>query len=533
MRCWPKVALRSFLFGSLAVIACAGPPFVSGGEAGSGQGGASGAPQVGEGGRGGTAAQGGTAASAGGNETGELGGQGGQGGENGESCDPSSSPELEPCLLTDERAVFVSPDGDDAGAGTREDPVRTLTVGILRAARERRIVVACAGVFRSPLRVMTALRLYGGYTCDGTWAPSNQRTVVQPTPGEPALTLDRVDSEVVIEGFEFRARVPDDPPAGASAIAAIVSNAERLVLRNALFVAGNGANGESAGAPMDFATQAARGRQGSGRFGGEPVSCACQVGEGSRGGGGGQGADAVGAATAGMPGSPSYDDEGGVGGVPGRACEDGGSGKRGSDAPSSSAIETGAKMLGEWDAEARRWIPGSGARGADGLPGEGGGGGRGGPAVDLEPDGWGGGGGACGGCGGRGGGAGGGGGASIGLLVLDSNLSFQSGAIVTGDAGAGGAGAPGQNGQEGGEPGPNVGTSCPGGSGGRGSNGAPGGGGAGGIAVGILSLGGGTLTLSESVTIELGSFGPGGVGGDATVDVDDGIDGRAELILEL
>ena len=247
-------------------------------------------------------------------------------------------------------------------------------------------------------------------------------------------------------------------------------------------------------------------------MGGGQKTCTCQGPLMSIGGIGG--APVVG----GQPGSNGFPDLGaGQGGTP-NACSSGGGGNDGADAAPASAA-AGAEKPGTVDSSG--WHPQSGEDGVVGQPGQGGGGG-----ASRNESGHGGGGG-CGSCGGNGATKGFGGGASIGLLAFESDVALENVNLIANDAGNGGDGKAGQPGQQDVGAGGNAISalnSCDGGTGGRGGNGGASGGGAGGISVGIVWAGEAAPSQLE-VTIEVGTAGEGGIGGEPGVN--DGTPGVA------
>jgi hypothetical protein len=495
-----------------------------GGVAGSG-GNTTGGTPSGAGGINGTS----TTGSAGMDGTGGVadGGEGGTGGM-GEDCDTTASPSDEPCLVSDDLSVFVSPDGDDDDDGTMDEPVESFARALELAAEDDKLVVACSGEYDEQIVIDDEVRIYGSFDCEDDWtyAPGEPSVVA---PGEPgyALRIDGVDGEVVVEDVELVALDGEEP--GESSVAGFVSESSDVTLRRVRLEAGSGVDGEDGElvpfAPGDFPDEPAlRGNavpSGDMSLGGPEKVCACPGGTTSTGGKGG---DAATGGNSGEDGLPNHEDPGGEGGTPGSCAT--GLGTDGANAPDAPPAD-GAMTLGVLTSNG--WAPASGEDGETGQPGQGGGGG----ASALVAGQGGGGGGGCGTCGGAGGPGGQGGGASIALLVFESSVTIEASELVAGDAGDGGAGAEGQDG-DGDNPGSfgNGGTpgGCPGGTGGLGGNGASGGGGAGGISAGIVWKGETEPSVDDNTAIQVGDAGEGGEGG-APGD-NDGIDGEAVTIIE-
>jgi hypothetical protein len=471
-----------------------------------------GASNAGTPGSGGSAGDGTAGTPQGGAEGGASGGEAGSGGEGGAVpiCDPSKAPSAEACLVSDEFAVFVSPLGNDEGTGAKGDPVLSIASAITMAAEQQKIVVACStndAVFTVPLELTgeVTARVYGGFDCDD-WTHGDVRTLIAPEAKGPALKLDTVSGALEIEDFEFRARDAEDGN-GESSVGAVISDTKGVTLRRVTIAAGKGGKGADGQTLAAFPSAAPDGHEAEGEAGGGPRTssqCGCETS-------GGQGGNAE-TGINGDPGLPDYG--GGQGGLGGGECDNG---KAGKAAPATEP-GSGASLLGVLSGT--EWQPSSGTGGGGGKAGQGGGGGGG----EGESPGGAGGGGACGGCGGDGGNPGGGGGASIGLILVESAVTFEETSVVTDDAGQGGKGAAGQEGQKGGDGGLQSAGGCPGGRGGDGAPGGSGGGGAGGLSAGIV-YSGGTAPNVLGVSFDIGMMGLGGDGG--TPNENDGVDGKA------
>ncbi len=108
-----------------------------GGQGQAGSSGKGGGTAVGSGGEKGLAGDGGseTAGNAG------AAGAAGAGGAEAAPCDPALSPRDEACLVSDEYAVFVSPQGTTTGTGGQAEPLSTITQASQLAAEKNKIVV--------------------------------------------------------------------------------------------------------------------------------------------------------------------------------------------------------------------------------------------------------------------------------------------------------------------------------------------------------------------------------------------------------
>lgn len=449
------------------------------------------------------------------------GGVGGAGGGVPASCVPSEAGEP----VAGDCGVFVSSSaGDDANAGTKEAPVRTLAAAVGVAAAAGKPIYACAEELleNGGVTVPAGLSIYGGLDCAKAWVyAGGARTVVTAPADVIPLRLSGGEGSIRLEDLHVVAA-----PAAAfsgSSIAVVVDGVPATFVRSIL-EAGDGMAGENA-AP--FGLPAATGTAGA--SGGAACSAATVAGalgptnacsdEDSVGGDGGNGLGNSGGP--GFSGLPSYEMNGGEGESLVSECEPGASGKDGMDGVA------GADGAGLGAIDSTGFAGVAGADGAPGKVGQGGGGGGGskggtgaGACMAGGPGGGASGGsGGSGGCGGAGGKGGGYGGSSIALVSLNAMLSFEDTELRAKNGGAGGMGGSGQVGGKGGvggSGGMSVGllkAGCAGGAGGNGGEGGPGGGGAGGHSIGIAFKG--AAPPAEGLVVTVGSAGLGGGTADA------------------
>ncbi len=423
--------------------------------------------------------------------------------------------------------VYVSPLGsDETGDGTIAAPFKTLANGISVAAGRDKVVRACAdaGSYGEKLDMAafgSGMSVEGSYKCaDFSFDASLRARVVAPT--SAGHRMYRVES-ARIAGFELES--PDATQAGGSSIALTIKESSGIELHDVVLVAGtgeDGASGASGGASpaQSGTTGTSGGKAKAGTInvvnpGGAGVTTTCNGSVVSTSGAGGYGG-AYNNYTWGGDGLASPDVGGGYAGARKKlhsdVCGNGGGGENGS----SGGNGTGGKHSG-WTFGDGTFQGSSGANGTAGKPGAGGGGGGGARVPDNYAtwnNGASGGAGGSGGCGGLAGAGGQGGGASLGIVMIDSEVSI-SGAITVSTSGAGGAGGTGQTGGAGGGAGPggadastanpdsnDDGTpGCAGGIGGDGGNGGNGGGGAAGPSVGIAYTG--TAPALGDVTFNL------------------------------
>jgi hypothetical protein len=418
--------------------------------------------------------------------------------------------------------VFVAPAGDDAAAGTKLAPVRTLARAIELAADKGR-VFACVGSYpESELSVPAGISIFGGLDCANEWGWTAVPSLIV---AEGRGVIFRGEGTSVAEDLEIDVAAVE--LAGASAIGVWIDTAV-VVLRRVRIDAGPGRPGLS---PMPFAAPAAAGVVGDAGFDAycweDPApgtslsttnpSCIATVGGA---GGVSSGPDAASKGTGGLPFS--------LGGEGGRGCstnyswgcQDGVAGlvgSRGGDG-------VGGAGIGTFDLD-EGWRGPHGTHGDPGGVGGGGGGGGGdcgdygGLGCESVTYGGAGGGGGAGGCGGSGGLAGGSGGSSFGIIVQGGSVQTIDVDVNTGDAGDGGDGIAGQLGGQGLGGGSGGSGACHGGSGGDGGAGGAGGGGGGGSSIGVMVLSAEWID-GPGTSIEFGAAGAGGDGGTEDVDID-------------
>lgn len=447
------------------------------------------------------------------------------------SCDPSKNS----VAIADSCGVFVSPSGDDANAGTKERPVKTIGA----ALGKRAAIYACAGTtaFNEMLTVTAGATIYGGLDCSSwSYVGATTKTIVTAGAGQVPVTLAMGTGTRLVDLHVLAADVSTMSD-GTSSIA-VVANGATAELDGCVIEA----QGAAVGAPGTGYTSAAQ----AGMMGlpgadactasitlpGNSVSSGCGTPDSTSGLGG------IGAMTSGGNGSngqPGTTANGGTG-EGSAVCTPGTVG----DAGMTGASGVGATALGS--------VAGgtyAGAAGADGMPGTlgqgggGGGGAMGGTGASQctmasTAGGASGGSGGSGGCGGTGGNGGKPGGSSIALVDLGATLTMSNVTIKAGNGGNGGAGGLGQNGGAGGMPGPggtvpngvNLHAGCQGGPGGSGGNGGQGGGGRGGHAIGI-GYTGATAPSTKNVTFVKGTAGAGGTGDDSNGNMGSGAAGVA------
>ncbi len=161
-------------------------------------------------------------------------------------------------MLDDAYGVFVASAADldgggpaseagiAAGDGTAQHPFATIAQGLANLGRKTRVYV-CNGTYREPVRITTAVSVYGGLSCAGAatagriWSYAGQSAQVTSPSPTYALSVAGVDGgSVTIEDMSFAS--PDATEPGSSSLAALIASST-VDLRRVTLRAGHGANG--------------------------------------------------------------------------------------------------------------------------------------------------------------------------------------------------------------------------------------------------------------------------------------------------
>jgi hypothetical protein len=460
---------------------------------------------------------------------GEASGGGGGGGSTPERCVPSKSGEA----VNDGCGIFVAASGNDAAAGTKGAPLKTIQQAVARAQQQgaARGVYACAQAFEGEVELPGGVALFGGLDCSNGWGwiGDNEKTTLTAPEGEIPLVMRGGDGALRVEDVHVTARAIDpsnEAARGRSSIAALAEDVAVEMARCTLEAgdAADGTDGEAYEEPALAGEQGNPGREAcSGEFvvpgGVKRNTCGTPDDQSDDSVGATGGVGQLDSGGDGSAGTPAGAVNGGLGENL-AICTAGTAGAEGAEGePGPSATGLGAlSSSGYTGLSGRPGTPGTTAQG-----GGGGGGAKGGAAANqctpASAGGASGGSGGPGGCGGKGGHPGGPGGASIALVSLDATLTFDDVSLKTGRGGRGGNGGPGQEGGNGGIGGlggtapegtVNLKAGCAGGPGGKGGNGGIGGGGIGGHSLGIAFRG--TPPPASGLAITTGEPGNGGNG---------------------
>jgi len=509
-----RILLTSFLAFSVGLMACGShkdsgysPNSIGngGGSAASGNGGSSAS------GNGGSSASGnGGSSASGGSGTGGISNFGG----GGPGCDGTKHPNEDACVIHEDYAIFVSPNGEDLnGEGTRSKPYKSFDYAMKEAhlAGKRLYACATAGAYDGAIAVESfndGLEIYGGFDCT-TWNYSAATKTKLTGPATGVVQISSLTKGVTMEDFDITAK--DATGAGTPSLGLVASNSQNVVLRRLKITAGQGTAGLNGYSTPGIAKNGEKGYPGqascnSPPLGGGSSASGCGTND-SMGGPGGSGGTGTNPATYGEDGKPAAN--GGIGGDGAHyqlgnpvSCTNGQPGKNGAAGPDGNGGKTPGKLV------PGGWIPATGGFGGDGQDGGGGGGGGGALAPSQcsiggpnPATGASGGGGGSGGCGGIGGEGGQGGGASIAFVSYQSTVTLENVDLVASSGGKGGNGGKGQSagaGQPGGAGGSGA---CSGGTGGNGGKGGNAGGGAGGPSIGVAYAGTKPVRTGGSIKI--------------------------------
>ncbi len=460
-------------------------------------------------------------------------------------------------VISDKCGVFVQIDAAAGGTGSSAKPYKSIQEAIAAASGKNVYVCKSADpkmVFSEAVTIQDPVAVYGGFDCKSGWkfhaadrsaltAPVNViplsisaqgvtianlaiTTAQASGPGKSSVAVLASAATVTFDACDIEAKdgVPGaDGDPGAPLMGGNVPPA----------TAGTpGANGTLACADLDM-----NGTPDTTLAGGVgPMnSCATDPSVGGDGGSSKQ--------SNGNPGTPGVTGAFGANGIgqpvsgvwscsgaePNGGGDAGDVGKDGDPGPA-------GKGIGKLVATGYQGTDGtSGKAGTSGQGGGGGGGAKGGMAIcsgGKPGAGASGGGGGAGGCGGGGGKGGAAGGSSIAIASLGSKVTLKDSSLKTGNGGAGGKGGDLQSGGDGGNPGAGQAgsngssSSCDGGKGGTGGKGGPGGGGQGGHSIGIAYVGTAPTQVGK-VVVKVGNLGAGGLGGNASIQMNDGDHGAA------
>src|SRR5215831_2189717 len=139
------------------------------------------------------------------------------------------------------RAVFVAPDGDDAGPGTMAQPKKTLRAAIQAAMAQSppKSVYIGDGEYFESVVVPDGVSLYGGYHRSLGWMRNDEPAIVH---GE-AIAMAAIDITRPTTIDHVTVLASDQTTAGRSSIGLLALRAHALTFRKGTLTAGAGAPG--------------------------------------------------------------------------------------------------------------------------------------------------------------------------------------------------------------------------------------------------------------------------------------------------
>ncbi|MDB4946158.1 MAG: Glycine-rich cell wall structural protein precursor [Labilithrix sp.] len=207
-----------------------------------------------------------------------------------DGCDAAAEPKDAPKCVVNDFGVFADANGNDANAGTKESPVKTITAALGKLAGKTRVYV-CEGTYAEHVKLTTAVSVYGGFACSG-WDYTGAKPKVAPTDAGYAVEVEKVASAVEIVDVSFTSAAGTE--AATSSVAAFVKGSPSLTLRRVALTAGKGFAGKSPAKAADGALMSSMptassldGNKGDAANGGLAQLCTCVGGGTSKGGGGG------------------------------------------------------------------------------------------------------------------------------------------------------------------------------------------------------------------------------------------------------
>jgi hypothetical protein len=422
-------------------------------------------------------------------------------------------------------AVFVAANGRPEGTGTKEDPVDSISLGLVIAANQRATqVLVSQGSYDDQVFVVPGISLYGAYSRADGWARDFDAFESRINGRPRALVVQNINRATEVQGFTLAGANASAQGESSYAVYAIDIARNMFVLSNNLVIGGNGAVGANSGNGVrgDSGTAGGNG-PGASATGGAAGGSTCSPGGGGGGGGfngSNSGAGARGASALGGSG----------GGAVGTGCDN--DGPSGNNGGTGGPGGHGAGGNGSGRVQGDLWVGTPGSTGRTGVHGGGGGGAAGGGGTtsctscgvpcdllfgcvcnaDRGGAGGGGGGAGCGGGGGLGGHAGGG---AFGIFLVRADITLRTNEVRAGNGGTGGRagnGASGGAGAGGGTGGNGADDAGEGGRGGRGGNGGlggNGGGGSGGVSYALYTADANPIVDPDNLLVA-GAGGPGG-----------------------
>src|SRR5581483_8717479 len=143
-------------------------------------------------------------------------------------CDLSVEPMNSPKCVDDTVGVFVSPTGKPTGAGTKADPVDTITTALTKLGAKPRIYV-CNGDYKDSAVVAVPVAIYGGFAWPRWAYEMGKRPKITGTMASFAVKLDGAMG-VTMTDLELYGK-DGAPNSGESSVALFSNQATATLVR--------------------------------------------------------------------------------------------------------------------------------------------------------------------------------------------------------------------------------------------------------------------------------------------------------------
>ena len=203
-------------------------------------------------------------------------------------CDIGRDAKDSPACVTEVLGVFVSGSGNDASAGSRSAPLKTIGAAVKMAASVKKPrVYVCEGEYQDPVTLdaqADGVSVYGGWSCADFDYTGGLVKIAPRAPGV-ALTVSGWTRGGTFADLSVVANDGEKP--GDSSIAVVVADAQSVVLRRLSAKAGIGQSGIDAAPIADYAGPAVSGKPATLGGPGTKTSVTCDNGCGTSVGGAG------------------------------------------------------------------------------------------------------------------------------------------------------------------------------------------------------------------------------------------------------
>ncbi len=151
-------------------------------------------------------------------------------------------PAPKPDELTEPFGIFVTTTGAPDGAGTRADPLSTMSAGITKAKTEKKRLYVCAGTYAEALTLEDGVSVVANLDCTTptAWKLGGAHAVLA-SPTSPALIARNIRTPTRVDGLDVLA--PAGTEAEPSSIAFLAVDAVQLTLTTGKLEAQAGRNG--------------------------------------------------------------------------------------------------------------------------------------------------------------------------------------------------------------------------------------------------------------------------------------------------